>query len=84
MAGLDIDNFNGSAPRAVYATAGRTWSPFFKNLTPEMLAEARQLGLLVSVWTPDNPDDLKKLIEMKVDAITTNRPDVLKKLLADK
>jgi len=84
MAGLDIDDFNGSAPRAVKAAGGRIWSPFFKNLTPETLAEARQLGLLVSVWTPDNPDDLKKLIEMKVDAITTNRPDVLKKLLADK
>lgn len=84
MAGLDIDDFNGSAPRAVKAAGGCIWSPFFKNLTPEALAEARQLGLLVSVWTPDNPDDLKKLIEMKVDAITTNRPDVLKKLLADK
>jgi len=81
MAGLDIDDFNGSAPRAVKAAGGRIWSPFFKNLTPETLAEARQLGLPVSVWTPDNPDDLKKLIEMKVDAITTNRPDVLKKLL---
>ena len=84
MAGLDIDDFNGSAPRAVKAAGGRVWSPFYKNLTPETLAEARQLGLLVSVWTPDSPDDLKKLIEMKVDAITTNRPDVLKKLLADK
>jgi glycerophosphoryl diester phosphodiesterase len=84
MAGLDIDDFNGSAPRAVKAAGGRVWSPFYKNLTPEALAEARQLGLLVSVWTPDNPDDLKKLIEMKVDAITTNRPDVVKKLLANK
>ncbi len=81
MAGLDIDDFNGSAPRAVKAAGGRVWSPFYKNLTPETLAEARQLGLLVSAWTPDHPDDLKKLIEMKVDAITTNRPDVLKKLL---
>jgi glycerophosphoryl diester phosphodiesterase len=84
MAGLDIDDFNGSAPRAVKAAGGRIWSPFFKNLTPESLAEARQLGLLVSVWTPDTPDDLKKMIEMKVDAITTNRPDVLKKLLEGK
>jgi glycerophosphoryl diester phosphodiesterase len=83
MAGLDIDDFDGSAPRAVKAAGGRVWAPFYKNLTPETLAEARQLGLLVSVWTPDNPDDLKKLIEMKVNAITTNRPDVLKKLLAD-
>lgn len=84
MAGLDIDNFNGSAPQAVKAAGGRIWSPFIKNLTPESLAEARQLGLTVSVWTPDNPDDMKKLIEMKVDTITTNRPDVLKKLLTDK
>jgi glycerophosphoryl diester phosphodiesterase len=81
LAGFDIDDFNGSAPRAVKAAGGRIWSPFFKNLTPESLAEARQLGLLVSVWTPDTPDDLKKMIEMKVDAITTNRPDVLKRLL---
>jgi glycerophosphoryl diester phosphodiesterase len=65
----------------VKAAGGRVWAPYFKNLTPESLAEARQLGLLVSVWTPDSPDDLKKLIEMKVDAITTNRPDVLNRLL---
>ena len=81
MAGFDIDAFDGSAPRAVKAAGGRTWAPHFKNLTPETLAEARQLGLQVSVWTPDSPDDLKKMIEMKVDAITTNRPDVLTRLL---
>jgi glycerophosphoryl diester phosphodiesterase len=81
LSGIDVDDFNGSAPRAVKAAGGRVWAPYFKNLTPESLAEARQLGLLVSVWTPDSPDDLKKLIEMKVDAITTNRPDVLKRLL---
>jgi glycerophosphoryl diester phosphodiesterase len=84
LAGIDIDAFNGSAPRAVKAAGGRIWSPYFKNLTPESLSEARQLGLMVSVWTPDNPDDLRKMIEMKVDAITTNRPDVLKKMLEDK
>jgi glycerophosphoryl diester phosphodiesterase len=84
MAGLDIDDFNGSAPRAVKAAGGRVWSPYFKNLTPESLAEARKLELLVSVWTPDSPDDLKKMIEMKVDAITTNRPDLLKRLLDDR
>jgi len=83
MAGLDIDDFNGSAPRAVKAAGGRIWSPFFKNLTPESLEEARRLGLGVSVWTPDRPEDLKQMISMKVDAITTNRPDVLMKLLKE-
>jgi glycerophosphoryl diester phosphodiesterase len=81
LAGVDVDDLGGSAPRAVKAAGGRVWSPYFKNLTPETLAEARQLGLLVSVWTPDTPEDLKRMIEMKVDAITTNRPDVLQKLL---
>jgi glycerophosphoryl diester phosphodiesterase len=83
MTGLDIDGFNGSAPRAVKAAGGRFWSPFFKNLTSESLAEARHLGLGVSVWTPDKPEDLKQMISMKVDAITTNRPDVLKKMLKE-
>jgi len=84
LAGIDIDDFNGSAPQAVKAAGGRVWSPYIKNLTPESLAEARKLGLKVSVWTPDNPDDMKKMIEMKVDAITTNRPDLLLKLLSNK
>ncbi len=83
MAGLDIDDFNGSAPRAVKSAGGRIWSPFFRNLTSESLAEAHQLGLKVSVWTPDRPEDLRQMIGMKVDAITTNRPDVLKKLLKE-
>jgi glycerophosphoryl diester phosphodiesterase len=84
MAGLDVDDFNGSAPRAVRAAGGRIWSPFFRNLTPEALAEARQLGLKISVWTPDRPDDLKEMIGMGVDAITTNRPDVLKHLVKER
>ncbi len=84
MAGFDIDDFNGSAPRAVKAAGGRIWSPYFRNLTPELLTEAHQLGLLVSVWTPDKTYQMKSLIEMKVDAITTNRPDLLKEVLTDK
>jgi glycerophosphoryl diester phosphodiesterase len=83
LAGLDVDDFGGSAPQLVKAAGGRVWSPFYRNVTAESLEEARRLGLVVSVWTPDSPDDLKRMIEMKVDAITTNRPDVLKKLLAN-
>jgi glycerophosphoryl diester phosphodiesterase len=80
-AGIDVDDFNGSAPKAVKAAGGRIWSPYFKNLTAESLAEARQLGLAVYVWTVDKPEDMQRMIDMKVDGITTNRPDVLKRLL---
>jgi glycerophosphoryl diester phosphodiesterase len=33
------------------------------------------------VWTPDHTLDLERLIEHKVDAIITNRPDTLATLL---
>lgn len=82
LAGLDVDDFGGSAPRLVKAAGGRVWSPFFRNLTPESLAEAQRLGLMVSVWTVDHPDEMKRLIDLKVDAITTNRPDLLKKAVS--
>ncbi len=81
LAGMDIDDFGGSAPRTVKAAGGSVWSPYFRNLTPGLLAEAHDLGLLVSVWTPDDPTQMEKLIGMGVDAITTNRPDLLKNLL---
>jgi glycerophosphoryl diester phosphodiesterase len=83
LAGMDVDDFGGSAPQLVKAAGGRVWSPFYRNVSAESLEEARRLGLVVSVWTPDSPEDLKRMIDMKVDAITTNRPDVLKKLLAN-
>lgn len=81
LAGIDIKTFNGSAPKAVRAAGGGIWAPFYRNLNSENLAEARQSGLTVAVWTPDTPEDLLQMINMKVDAITTNRPDVLLKIL---
>ena len=35
----------------------------------------------VNVWTVDNEDNMKALIEHGVDFITTNEPEVLQKLL---
>jgi glycerophosphoryl diester phosphodiesterase len=77
MAGIDIDDYAGSIPRAVQAAGGRFWAPYFKNLTLRDLQEARQLGLSVYVWTPDAKMDLLRMLEWGVDGIITNRPDLL-------
>jgi len=77
MAGIDIDDYAGSIPRAVQAAGGRFWAPYFKNLTLRDLQEAHRLGLSVYVWTPDAPADLQRMIEWGVDGIITNRPDLL-------
>jgi len=81
MAGLDIDDFSGSIPQAVKAAGGRYWAPYYKHITYALLKEAHELGLQVFVWTPDKRNAMARLIEMRVDGIITNRPDILKTLL---
>ena len=81
LAGLDIDDFNGSVPQAVKAAGGRHWAPHYKSLTMTRLEEAHRLGLKVFVWTVDSRSEMMRLLEMGVDGIITNRPDVLKTVL---
>jgi glycerophosphoryl diester phosphodiesterase len=81
MAGLDIDAFGGSIPRAVKAAGGRYWAPYYTYLTAALLEEAHQLGLKVYVWTVDSRRDMVRLMEMGVDGIITNRPDILKAVM---
>ena len=48
---------------------------------PEWVKEAHQQGMKVNVWTVNKETDMKKLIDMKVDYITTDQPLELKALL---
>ncbi len=77
-AGLDIDDHGGSTPKLVKAAGGAVWAPFFRNLTQETLAEAKALGLKVVPWTVNAPEDMARLIELGVDGIITDRPDLLR------
>ncbi len=81
MAGLDIDDFSGSIPRAIQAAGGRHWGAYYKHLTTGNIQTAHQLGIQVFVWTPNDPSDMKRLIEMGVDGIITDRPDLLRSVL---
>jgi glycerophosphoryl diester phosphodiesterase len=81
MAGLDIDDFSGSIPRAIQAAGGRYWAAYYKHVTAANIQTAHLLGIQVFVWTPDDPSDMKRLIEMGVDGIITNRPDRLRSVL---
>ena len=80
MAGIDIDDFSGSIPQAIYAAGGRLWGPHYKYITYSLLEEAHRLGIRVFVWTPDSKFEMLRMIEMGVDGIITNRPDILSSL----
>ena len=76
MAGIDIDDFNGSIPHAVKVSGGRYWAQYYKHLTYNELKTAHELGISVFVWTVDSKSEMQRLIEMGVDGIITNRPDI--------
>jgi glycerophosphoryl diester phosphodiesterase len=51
-----------------------------KNLLSAALTEeAHRRNLLVGVWTADAEADMLKFAEMRVDSITSNRPDALQR-----
>lgn len=45
---------------------------------PEWVKESHELGLKVNVWTVNNPDDIKHMIDLNVDFITTDDPLLVK------
>ena len=57
------------------AAVGNTWSPYFGDVTPAKIAEAKALGLKVVVWTVNEPKDIEQMLMWKVDGIISDYPD---------
>ena len=83
-AGFDPMKYGGSVPRAVKAAGGRIWSPLYEEVTVRSIAEAHSLGLPVIVWTVNDPKEMSRLIDMGVDGIISDRPDLLRTVAASK
>jgi len=87
--GLALERI-GSAPQLVKAAAGAseaaplTWSPAFKELTAQQVGQAHALGLKVLPWTVNQRADMARLMDMGVDGIITDYPDVLRELMNER
>ena len=75
LGGLDLKAHGGSVPRLAKAAGCAVWSPFWRNVTAENVKEAQALGLKVVPWTVNNPADMARLIDLKVDGLITDYPD---------
>ncbi len=83
LAGIDIDDFHDSVVAAVSFLGFDTLSPSHTILTPALVAEAHEADLRVLPYTVDAPDSMRRLVAFGVDGMITNRPDVLRTVLAD-
>jgi glycerophosphoryl diester phosphodiesterase len=82
LAGLDAAAHGNSVPRLVAAAGGTIWSPNFRDLTEAIVAEARSLGLTLLPWTVNDAATMERLIAWGVDGIITDRPDILRGVMA--
>lgn len=53
------------------------WSPNYEVVTPENVAYCHSLGIKVVPWTVDDPDEIRRMVACKADAIISNYPDRL-------
>jgi glycerophosphoryl diester phosphodiesterase len=84
LAGLDLGDYGGSLPRLVKAAGCAAWSPFWRNVTPQLAKEAAALHLGLVPWTVNDPADMARLVDLGVDGLITDYPDRLRKVLAEK
>jgi glycerophosphoryl diester phosphodiesterase len=82
FAGLKLADHGGSLPRMVKAMGGKIWSPFFRDMTPEMFQEAHALGLEVVVWTVNERADIDRMLALGVDGIISDYPNIVREAMA--
>ncbi len=82
--GFNPADHGGSLPRTIKAAGGAIWSPYFGDVTAALVAEAHGLGLRVVVWTVNKRDDMVRMMELGVDGIISDRPDLLREVAGEK
>jgi glycerophosphoryl diester phosphodiesterase len=53
-------------------------------VSPGFVAAAARRGLEVHVWTIDDADRMRALLDVGVDGLVSDRPDVLRSVLRDR
>ena len=81
-AGLKGADYGGSLPRMAQAAECSIWAPFWRNVTPENIAEAHGLKLKIIPWTVNDPAEIERLAALGVDGIITDYPDRARLALA--
>jgi len=56
---------------------------YYRNVNSELVKGAHRSGLEIAVWNPNRIEEMREMIGLGVDAIGSDRPDILIRLLRD-
>ncbi|MFY0408969.1 glycerophosphodiester phosphodiesterase family protein [Solicola sp. PLA-1-18] len=96
LGGIDVDDFGGDPVRAIDHLGFDAWSPvqgtpqdgtvgdpgFVPYPTRDSVRRAHRAGLDVIPWTVDDPATMQHLLDVGVDGLITDRPDLLRQVMA--
>jgi glycerophosphoryl diester phosphodiesterase len=74
----------GSVPRMIQAAGGTHWSSFWRELDAQKVREAQSLGLKVLAWTVNDRQSMGQMLDLGVDGLVTDRPDIAAELLKER
>ncbi|MBD5784877.1 glycerophosphodiester phosphodiesterase [Cellulosimicrobium terreum] len=98
LGGIDIDDFDGDLVAAVDSFGADAISPvhgdpqngsiddpgYVPFTTRQLVDDAHDAGILVVPWTVDDRPTLEHLLDLGVDGIITDYPDVLRDVLVER
>jgi glycerophosphoryl diester phosphodiesterase len=73
-----------SIPRMIKAAGGSHWSVHFRDVDAQKVKEAQSLGLKVLVWTVNDPALMARMLDLGIDGLITDRPDLARRLLEER
>ncbi len=75
---------HGSVPQMIKAAGGTHWSSFWRELDAQKVREAQSLGIKVLAWTVNDRQSMGQMLDLGVDGLVTDRPDIAADLLKER
>ena len=81
MTGRSAESPEKIVDEIVQSTGADYFLPAAGGVTEALIKAVHARGLKIGTWTVDAPADMQRLATQGIDAITTNKPDELKRVL---
>lgn len=81
LGGLNINDYHGNYVKAAHDIGADIVSPYWEELSPQLVSEAHELGMKVVPWTVNNPQKMNMLIDMGVDGMISDKPWLMREVL---